>query len=127
MLHKVVISLASNYDQEQNLSEARHRLSQVLSSVSYTNELWTEPVKSVPSATSLNRLYLNQLAYAFTSWDCSRLEQEMKDMEIAMGRSQNDRKAGVVRIDLDLMQYDDERHHLRDWERPYIKVLLKQG
>ena len=29
-----------------------------------------------------------------------------------------------VTIDLDLMQYDGERYHLADWERPYIQRLL---
>lgn len=41
-----------------------------------------------------------------------------------MGRTQEDRTAGIVRIDLDLLQYDNDRYHLRDWERDYIKKLL---
>ena len=40
-----------------------------------------------------------------------------------MGRTAEDRRLGIVRIDLDLLQYDDTRFHLRDWERPYVKLL----
>ena len=29
-----------------------------------------------------------------------------------------------VTIDLDLMQYDSQRYHLKDWSRPYIQLLL---
>ncbi len=29
-----------------------------------------------------------------------------------------------VTIDLDLMLYDDERYHLRDWPHPYIQQLI---
>ena len=35
------------------------------------------------------------------------------------------RRHGIVPIDLDLLLYDDERFHLQDWERSYIKDLLK--
>jgi 2-amino-4-hydroxy-6-hydroxymethyldihydropteridine diphosphokinase len=37
-----------------------------------------------------------------------------------------DRQEGIVRLDLDILAYDDERHHLSDWERHYIKILLPQ-
>ena len=70
--------------------------------------------------------YLNQLAYAHTELECDKLEQALKAMEREMGRTDADRRQGIVRIDLDLMKYDDTRHHTQDWERPYITELLRQ-
>jgi 2-amino-4-hydroxy-6-hydroxymethyldihydropteridine diphosphokinase len=29
-------------------------------------------------------------------------------------------------IDLDLLEYDGMRHHLRDWNRNYVKDLIKE-
>jgi 2-amino-4-hydroxy-6-hydroxymethyldihydropteridine diphosphokinase len=69
-------------------------------------------------------MYLNQLVYATTALEVEELIEALKAIERQMGRTAEDRRQGIVRIDLDLMQYNDERHHLRDWERPYIKALV---
>jgi len=53
-----------------------------------------------------------------------QVTEALKQTEIRMGRTNEDRRQGIVRIDLDLMRYDDQRHHVKDWERDYIKKLL---
>ena len=118
--HSCIISLAANCNQEENLAEARRRLSQILFSTTYTEAIWTEPFKHPDSP-----LYLNQLVYAKTSRTAEELESELKTIERDMGRTPADRQQGIVCIDLDLMQHDDTRYHLRDWERPYIQQLLR--
>lgn len=118
-VHKVLISIAANCEQKKNLSEARRRLEQVLSASYYTSEMWTEPIGAQRSDA-----YLNQLVTAHTRLELSQLNSELKRIEQEMGRTDSDRKEGIVRIDLDLMEYDGERHHIKDWERSYIKMLL---
>ncbi len=151
-MHSCIISLAANCNQKENLAEARQRLGQILFDVQYTRELWTKPVSSSVSTPTPARQeenpsefkqeenpseyqqeenpseckYLNQLAYAHTELECDKLEQALKAMEREMGRTDADRRQGIVRIDLDLMKYDDTRHHTQDWERPYITELLRQ-
>ena len=49
---------------------------------------------------------------------------EVAETERRLGRIHNE--DGVVAIDLDLMQYDNQRHHLRDWDREYIKNLINE-
>lgn len=120
-MHWVLISLAANCDAKKNLSEARQRLGQVLSSVSFTEELWTEPIGA-----RRPDLYLNQLATGMTTLDTDSLNLWLKDTELQMGRTPQDREQGLVRIDLDLLQYDHQRHHLRDWQRDYVTQLLTQ-
>lgn len=119
MPHTCIIALASNCDQERNLAEARLRLSQILHGIRYSSELWTEPIHS-----KRTDLYLNQLAYAHVSISVVELQHQLKNIEGQMGRTEEARKEGIVYIDLDLMQYDLMRYHLRDWERPYIQRLL---
>ena len=142
-MHSCIISLAANCNQKENLAEARQRLGQILFDVQYTRELWTKPVGSSVSTPTPARQeenhseyqqeenpseckYLNQLAYAHTELECDKLEQALKAMEREMGRTDADRRQGIVRIDLDLMKYDYTRHHTVDWERPYITELLRQ-
>ena len=120
-MHNCIISLASNYRQEENLAEARQRLSQVLLECRFTRELQTEPFRS-----SRPELYVNQLLYAKTQLDAMQLVRLLKELELAMGRTAEARSQGIVGIDLDLMLFDETRYHLRDWERPYILALLNE-
>lgn len=55
-VHEVIISLASNENQEANLAKAREQLTQLMVEVHFTSAIWTEPV-----ATSRKEPYLNQL------------------------------------------------------------------
>lgn len=117
--YKVTISLASNFEQERNLSEARQRLRQILTNEQYTDALWTEPFCSCRK-----EKYLNQLVFAFTSLNAEDIISAMKDIETSMGRTPKSRNNGIVSIDLDLMEHNGTRYHLNDWERPYIKTIL---
>ncbi|MBO7109818.1 MAG: 2-amino-4-hydroxy-6-hydroxymethyldihydropteridine diphosphokinase [Prevotella sp.] len=135
-MHSVLISLASNHEQEKNLSEAREALAQVLVSPVYTSAIWTEPYHShishlTPLTSShpsphTSHLYLNQLVYAQTDLDCDELNSRLKEIEKAQGRNDEARRQGLVPVDLDLLQYDQQRFHLRDWQRPYIQLLLPE-
>lgn len=119
MLHQILISLASNYDQQQNLQEARRRLLQAFVECRFSESIWTEPVNA-----RRPDLYMNQLLWCATSMTVNELQLWLKEQEQQMGRTDEDRTQGIVRIDLDLLQYDERRYHLRDWERDYVKKLL---
>ena len=115
--HIVVISLASNENQETNLSLAREQLTQLLTAVHFTSAIWTEPVNSLRKEP-----YLNQLCKGTTAFGEGLLCEVLKETEKRLGRTRNE--DGIVTIDLDLLQYDNQRHHLRDWERNYVKDLI---
>ncbi|MBR1502799.1 MAG: 2-amino-4-hydroxy-6-hydroxymethyldihydropteridine diphosphokinase [Prevotella sp.] len=116
-IHQVIISLASNEQQEQHLEAAREQLTLILADLHFTSRHWTEPLHS-----SRQALYLNQLCEGTTTFSANLLEEVLKEIEKRLGRTRNE--DGIVTLDLDLMLYDGERHHLRDWERNYIKDLL---
>jgi 2-amino-4-hydroxy-6-hydroxymethyldihydropteridine diphosphokinase len=117
--YDVIVSLASNYQQEKNLQEARHRLGQILFDIRFSEELWTEPYGKKDSPP-----YLNQLGYASCHYHVEQLEQILKKIESDMGRTPTLREKGIVNIDLDLMLHNGTRYHLKDWERPYIQQLI---
>ena len=131
-MHSILLSLASNHEQEKNLGEAREALAQVLVSPDYTPAIWTEPYgkKQPPShlspLTSHPSKYLNQLVSAQTSLDSDELILRLKEIEKVQGRDDEARRQGLVPIDLDLLLYDQQRFHLRDWQRPYIQQLLPE-
>lgn len=121
MMHQVILSLGANYQAEKNLPEALISLGQILFSTHFTDTIWTEPIGS-----KRTDLYLNQLVKAQTELDFESLKNAIKDIEIRLGRSPEERTQGIVRIDIDILEYDGIRHHLRDWERPYVLRLLPQ-
>ena len=118
-LHQIIISLASNKDQEAHMAAAREQLVQLLTEAHFTSAIWTEPTNSIRK-----ELYLNQLCQGTTALGEGLLCEVLKEMEKRLGRTHNE--DGFVTIDLDLLQYDGQRHHLRDWDRNYIKDLLKK-
>ena len=115
--HEVIISLASNEHQEENMAKAREQLTQFLTSVHFTSAIFTEPVGSLRSEP-----YLNQLCQGTTALGEGLLCEVLKETEKRLGRTRNE--DGIVSIDLDLLQYDNRRHHLRDWGRSYVKALI---
>jgi 2-amino-4-hydroxy-6-hydroxymethyldihydropteridine diphosphokinase len=115
--HEVTISLGSNENQEENLMKAREQLTQLMTEVHFTSAIWTEPINS-----SRKEPYLNQLCKGTTAFSEGLLCEVLKETEKRIGRIKNE--DGIVVIDLDLLEYDGQRHHLRDWSRDYVKMLI---
>ena len=123
--HHVIISLASNENQEANLEAARTQLTQLLTSVRFTSAIWTEPVNVQCSMfNGQSKKYLNQLCEGTTAFGEGLLCEVLKETEKRQGRTRNE--DGIVTLDLDLLEYDGVRHHLRDWERSYVKDLIDE-
>lgn len=118
-MHQVILCLASNTNQQQNMEAARRLLGQLLEDLHYTTEHWTEPVNALRPDK-----YLNQLAKGCTNIKPDELNRCLKNIEQQLERKHD--KSGVVTIDIDLLAYDQERYHLRDWERDYVKDLLSE-
>ena len=117
--HQIIISLASNKDQESHIAAAREQLVQLLTEANFTSAIWTEPINSIRKEP-----YLNQLCQGTTALGEGLLCEVLKETEKRLGRTKNE--DGIVAIDLDLLQYDGQRYHLRDWERNYVKDLLSE-
>ena len=117
--HDIIISLASNINQEANLEAARTALTQLLTEVRFTRAIYTDPIHSLRA-----EKYLNQLCCGTTALGMNLLNEVLKETEKRQGRTHNE--DGIVTLDLDLLEYDGKRFHHRDWDRPYIKNLINE-
>lgn len=118
--HTIIISLGSNYETDQNMARAREYLHQLLPDAVFTQNLPTEPI-------GMNGpWFLNCLCKAHTSATLDEVLLTTKSLEELLGDSRQQREHGRVVIDIDILQYDDERLHVSDWERPYISVLMSE-
>ena len=112
-MHQVLIAIGSNHHQSAHIQWASERLSVLLSNLQLSRKLWT------PDIHSSGQWYMNRLAAGFTDLTADEIAAQLKEIEAAAHRSKQ-----CITLDLDLMQYDHQRHHLRDWPRPYIQLLL---
>ena len=129
-VHEVIISLGSNENQEANLAKAREQLTQLMMEVHFTSAIWTDPVSAAANngqwsiVNGQSKKYLNQLCKGTTAFGEGLLCEVLKETEKRIGRIKNE--DGIVVIDLDLLEYDGKRHHLRDWNRDFVKNLLNE-
>ena len=118
-LHNVLIALGSNTGNRQgNLSEALVKCKDFIQ----TNRL--SPVIETKPIGHTNNPYLNQLFSGTTSLTLEKLLDNTKRIENEMGRDRSNR--GNVAIDIDIILYDQQKLHITDWERDYLKQLLTQ-
>ena len=118
-LHNVLIALGSNTGNRQgNLSEALVKCKDFIQ----TNRL--SPVIETKPIGPTNNPYLNQLFSGTTSLTLEKLLDNTKSIENEMGRDRSNREN--VAIDIDIMLYDQQKLHITDWERDYLKQLLTQ-
>ena len=109
----VLIALGSNYHQSAHILWASQRLAALLADVTLSPILWT------PDIHGRGLWYMNRLLRARTMLSPTQLTALLKQIE-----QETQRTKQHMTIDLDLMQYDDQRFHLDDWQRPYIQNLI---
>ena len=109
----VLIALGSNYHQSAHILWASQRLAALLADVTLSPILWT------PDIHGRGLWYMNRLLRARTMLSPTQLTALLKQIE-----QETQRTKQHVTIDLDLMQYDDQRFYLDDWQRPYIQNLI---
>ena len=109
----ILVALGSNYHQCAHIHWATQRLSYLFSDVRFSRIIWTQDIHG----TGIR--YANCLMAGYTTLAVDELQRQLKAIEAESRRTKE-----CVTIDLDLMQYGDQRYHLNDWSRPYIKSLL---
>ena len=52
--------------------------------------------------------------------------QILKNIEIECGRTDASKSEGIIPMDIDVLKYGDNTEHVEDWQRDYIKILIKE-
>lgn len=122
MCVKLIISIGSNCDQERNVNAAKAQLIQLLGTdVAFTRTVWTMPVGIKSDR------FLNCLCFAFTDKSFEEINKALKNIELQLGRTPKERSQDIIKIDLDILQYADTLLHKADWQRRYVKELIKES
>lgn len=112
-MYSVIIAIGSVTSPSAYIHWASQRLTLLLTDMRLSKMIWTKDVKGT------NLMYMNRLVSGKTNLSAEILEYELKIIEAMTNRTKEQ-----ITIDLDLMQHDNQRYHIKDWPRPYIQQLL---
>ena len=121
-LHKIILAIGSNHNAESNIVLAKMKIQNLFKDVIFTEELWTDPI-GLPEGTEP---FLNCLAQGYTRHGLSQIKMGLKRLERECGNSKGKRSENIVALDVDVLLYGDVKLKEDDWNRPYVKKLMRQ-
>ena len=70
--------------------------------------------------------FSNQLALFETSLSAEDIRNILKQIEKENGRLPEDKQQGIVKLDIDLLKYDDSILKPKDMEKDFVQAGLKE-
>ena len=118
--HSCLLCIGSNLDAATRLSAARTVLLSHFPDIRFSQEMVTEAIGS-----GFLSPFHNQVARFTTSLDAEEVRAILKGIEQAQGRLPEDKANGVVKLDIDLLVYDDCILKAKDLEREFVLEGIK--
>lgn len=119
VMNKALLSIGTNENREENLALCHDYLNQLFPDITYSITSVTAPY-----GTNYKNDFLNQLAIIYTPKAKEDIIAQLKLVEKKMGRRKKDKETGIVKIDIDLIMWNDEILKPTDISRSYIVDLL---
>lgn len=122
MKNKAIISIGSNCDRSLNIKQVIEMLQASFPGSRFSTPEITDPI-NMPEG---SKAFLNLVAMIPTSLEKEELIAKLKEIEIELGRDPEDDEEGVIPMDLDLLEWNDDVIKPRDLVRPYIVAGLEE-
>ena len=118
--HRIFLSLGSNCQAEKNMQLAMQLLQARFHTLRFSEAIWMEALNYPQSVGP----FLNRVAEGWVSESPEEIRACLKAIERQLGRHSGQKAAGVVVIDLDLLQWNDQIMKSADLQRPYVRSGL---
>lgn len=115
------ISLGSNEHRKDNLALARKRLSELFPGICFSREEETKPLFF-----HRPNLFSNQVARFSSDCQVGEITSQLKLIERDAGRTSEEKKMEIVRLDIDLLSCDNTVYKSEDLKRDYILRGLRE-
>ncbi|MDE7379018.1 MAG: 2-amino-4-hydroxy-6-hydroxymethyldihydropteridine diphosphokinase [Paraprevotella sp.] len=115
------LCLGCNHETAVGLSQARSLLTELFPDIRFGTEQRTAPI-DFPNSSP----FVNQVACFHTTRPIVDILPELKDIEHACGRREEEKKEGIVRMDIDLLQYGSTVLKPQDMEYVHVKKGMKE-
>jgi len=109
------ICIGSNERRKDNLALARKRLSELFPDIRFSAETDTQQA-----------LFANQVARFMSDCDVHEIILYLKSIEREAGRTSEEKKQEIVRLDIDLLSCDNRVYKPEDLKRDYIVRGLEE-
>lgn len=120
-MHDILIAIGTNVIADR-IRFVETCLEQSFEEVRFTQTIPTEPI----GERFKGKQFYNAVMAGKTFMARNEVVEQLKRIEQLAGNTQDKRNMGVVEADIDLLMYDDEKLHEKDWQRPYIKELVEE-
>ena len=120
-LHTCLLCLGSNLDGATRLSTTRKALLSHFPDIRFSQEMITEAIGS-----GFLSPFHNQVARLTTPLSAEEVRAILKGIEQVQGRLPEDKANGIVKLDIDLLVYDDCVLKEKDLEREFVKIGLQE-
>lgn len=120
-MHDILIALGTNVIADR-IRFVETCLEQSFEEVRFTQTIPTEPI----GERFKGKQFYNAVMAGKTFMARNEVVEQLKRIEQLAGNTLDKRNMGVVEADIDLLMYDDEKLHEKDWQRPYIKELVEE-
>ena len=119
-MHYILLALGSNTLGEHNIELAKAYLTAAFPKIQFSSSLIN------PAIGIVSPPFINCLAQTYCCEQMADVLATLKNIETTMGSMPEERRKGIVKIDIDLLQFDETRHKRDDWERDYMQLLIKE-
>lgn len=120
-MHDILIAIGTNVIADRIRFVEVH-LEQRFENFRFTQIIPTEPI----GERFKGKQFFNAVMAGKTFMARNEVVEQLKRIEQLAGNTMDKRNMGVVEADIDLLMYDDEKLHEKDWQRPYIKELVEE-
>ena len=118
--NRILLSLGSNWQAEQHMQLAMQLLQARFHTLRFSESIWMEALNYPQSVGP----FLNRVAVGWVGESPVEIQACLKSIERQLGRRSEQKAAGVVVIDLDLLQWNDRILKPADLQRPYVRSGL---
>lgn len=118
-MNKALLSIGTNEDREANLALCHKHLDSLFKDILYSKTSITAPYGHL-----YKNDFLNQLAVVYTDKGKEDISILLKSLEKELGRNSADKEKGIVKIDIDIVIWNEEVVKPSDISRSYIADLL---
>lgn len=116
-----IICLGTNYERNKYLQSAHNYLESEFSDIVYANAEETQPYHFKSGA-----LFTNQVAMFHTTLSQDSVKEKLKSIEAICGRKQEDKAKEIVRIDIDMIIFNDHVVKRNDYKLEYVQRGIGQ-
>lgn len=119
-MNVLILSIGSNINSDENMYLCEEILSHLFPNIIYSETIETDPYGSI-----YKNNFKNKLAFIKCTETLNSINLILKFVEKKIGRTKEEKDKGIVKIDIDIVKFNDEIIKPKDWERSYVQNLLE--